>query len=222
MRRGTAGPGDDGQHAVDVERRDDGRGQVGGDQDERRLVRGHAGRRPARELGDEPVADVGDVPGALREVAAERLELRGDRLGGLPDRTLGHQPVVDHALLGVGDQRGVGGDRGGRVQQVGALALGAVGRGVERRADHLGRRADALGDLARSRCRAAGVGPTGGSATGSGMSTAGATTRPGLTPMPVRTVGVGACTGLTWRDLLVDLIAVWSLGVCGRQPDTGA
>ena len=61
--------------------------------------------------------------------------------------------------------------------------------------------------------------PEGGSAIGSGMSTAGATTRPGLTPMPVMTVGDAACTGLTSGDLLVDLTAVWSLDVHGRQPD---
>ena len=106
---------------------------------------GTPGRGPAGELRDEPVADVGDVARALREVAAERLELLGDRLGGLPDGALGHQPVVDHALLGVGDERRVGGDRGRGVQEVGAVALGAVGGGVERGADHLGRRADPLG-----------------------------------------------------------------------------
>ena len=93
---------------------------------------------------DEPVADVGDVAHALREVAAERLELLGDRLGGLPDGALGDQPVVEHALLGVGDERRVRGDRRRGVQQVGAVALGAVGGGVERGADHLGRRADPL------------------------------------------------------------------------------
>ena len=49
------------------------------------------------------------------------------------------------------------------------------------------------------------------------MSTAGATTRPGLTPMPVMTVGDGV-HGTHRRDLLVDLTAVWSLGVRGRQP----
>ena len=77
VRRGAARPGDDREHALGVERRDDRGCQVGRDEHERRLVRGHAGRRAAGELGDEPVADVGDVPRALREVAAERLELRG-------------------------------------------------------------------------------------------------------------------------------------------------
>jgi hypothetical protein len=51
------------------------------------------------------------------------------------------------------------------------------------------------------------------------MSTAGATTRPGLTPMPVMTVGAwAALVELTSGDLLVDLTAVWSLDVRGRQP----
>ena len=146
VRRRPARPGDDRQHPLGVERRDDRGGEVRRDQHERRLVRGDARGGAAGELGDEPVADVGDVAGPLREVAAERLELRGHRLRRLPDRALGDQPVVDDPLLGVGHQGRVGGDRGGGVQQVGTLAVGAVGGRVERGADHLGGGADPLRD----------------------------------------------------------------------------
>jgi len=128
---------DEGEHLVELQQRRIGGREVGGDEDERGVAGGHARRGHAAQVGDDALADVGEVGRPLGHVPAHGGQLvleRGERLehGALPRRT-----GVD-ARLDVVGERGVLGHHGCRLQhrlrltaRLGALRCQLLGHGGE-------------------------------------------------------------------------------------------
>ena len=157
--RRSASDRDERQHPLRGQRHRVGRGQVVGDEDERRVAFRHARQRLAEQSGDGPVANVVEVADALRHVAPEIEEQRSEGVEGAVDGpgrrfALGRRGA-DRLLEGrvAGDHRGRlehlggAGDRG----QARATLEVVGGRGQGRhRSGGLGLRVDDVGALERA------------------------------------------------------------------------
>jgi hypothetical protein len=131
-----------------------------------------------RRSGDEAGPHIEDIGGPFGHVSAEGLQLRGRVLGDRPHRGLGvgvGQPF-DRGL----DERGVLGHEGRGLEHVMGIAGDGLGP-LEQFGVHGCR---GFADAGRFGLRVGGAGCSTGAVTGGGMTLAGATTRPGTTPMP--------------------------------------
>ncbi|GMA28104.1 hypothetical protein GCM10025874_13570 [Arenivirga flava] len=127
MRGRAAVPRDECEHLVEVEQRGVGRGEVGGDQDERGVALGDAGRRHAAQAGDDALRDVAEVGRALGHVAAHADEQIGERREGLVHGALARTAAVDATIRVIDERRVLGHERLGVEHVLGfSASLGAA------------------------------------------------------------------------------------------------
>ena len=141
---GAALGGDEGDDLLRVEQGGVGRGEVACDQHEGLGQARDAGHGGVGEDGDDTVAHVLHVPGALGHVAAQRLEHGAQGAGGLPHGALGHEATLADHGLGGGGEGGVRGHLGRGLQQGAALALGLGSGELKALLHRLGGLGDAL------------------------------------------------------------------------------
>jgi hypothetical protein len=142
---GAAVGGDQRDHPLGIEGRGVGGGEVDRGEHEGLVDLGDAGGLLTAQLGDDAGAHVAHVCGALGHVPAEVLEHRGDLVAGLPDGPVGGLAAGEDEALGGLGQRRVGGHLRGRLEDLLAVAVGALGEAGEGGLHGGGRGGDPLG-----------------------------------------------------------------------------